>query len=169
MKKLFNVAVFLISLSIVGPVSVASELPKPTDKVILSVSGQIDKTNKDGHAEFDLAMLDALPQTTLTVETPWTEGNVSFSGPLLRDFLDMVGASGNVIQAKALNDYMVVIPMEDVQEFDVILATSLDGKRLSVRDKGPVWIIYPWNDDEDLRVETYYARSIWQLKSMVIE
>ncbi|WP_420546897.1 molybdopterin-dependent oxidoreductase [Curvivirga sp.] len=169
MKKLFTYAVFFISLSIFGHISVASELQKPADKTILSISGKIEKTNKGEHAEFDLGMLDALPQKTLTVETPWTEGNVSFSGPLLRDFLDMVGASGNVIQAKALNDYIVVIPMEDVQEFDVILATSLDGKRLSVRDKGPVWVIYPWNDDEDLRVETYYARSIWQLKSMIVE
>ena len=40
------------------------------------------------------------------------------------------------------------------------------GNRFSIRDKGPLFIIYPFDQDESLRNETYFARSVWQLKEL---
>lgn len=34
---------------------------------------------------------------------------------------------------------------------------------MSVRDKGPLWVIYPYDSDPALQSEVTYARSIWQL------
>ncbi|RYH00603.1 oxidoreductase, partial [Salipiger sp. IMCC34102] len=34
---------------------------------------------------------------------------------------------------------------------------------MQVRDKGPLWIVYPYDDTPEYRSEVIYSRSIWQL------
>ena len=43
----------------------------------------------------------------------------------------------------AANDYYVDIPTEDFTTYDAILAMEADGERLSRREKGPLWLMYP--------------------------
>ena len=50
-----------------------------------------------------------------------------------------------------------------------VLARLLDDKPMPVRDKGPLFIIYPFDADETLRSERYYSRSAWQLKVIEVE
>lgn len=50
--------------------------------------------------------------------------------------------------------------------YDVILATTVDGKQLSVRDRGPLWVVYPTGDKPELRTPVFEARSVWQLKEL---
>ena len=38
-----------------------------------------------------------------------------------------------------------------------------NGGRMSVRDKGPLWIVYPFDSSEEYQAELIYSRSIWQL------
>jgi hypothetical protein len=38
---------------------------------------------------------------------------------------------------------------------------------MSVRDKGPLWVIYPY-DSDDYRSEVIYSRSIWQLDRLEV-
>jgi hypothetical protein len=52
-----------------------------------------------------------------------------FEGPLLCDLLERVGADGTVLQARALNDYVVEIPIGDCERYPVILALTRDGER----------------------------------------
>ena len=44
-----------------------------------------------------------------------------------------------------------------------MLAYLMDGKTMSVREKGPLWLIYPFDDNADYRSEETYAHSIWQI------
>jgi hypothetical protein len=91
-------------------------------------------------------------------------------GPLLRDLLKAAGASGTTAYAVALDNYEAEIPVKDFEEFDVIAAIEIDGKPMSIRDKGPAWIVYPSGDNPDLRKSAIYeARSIWQLKEISIK
>ncbi|HSG35732.1 MAG TPA: oxidoreductase, partial [Sphingomonadaceae bacterium] len=69
----------------------------------------------------------------------------------------------------AANDYKVEIPLEDFVRYDVIFATSMNGDRLSLRDKGPIWIIYPMSDHRELRDPAYNQRLIWQLVRIELE
>ena len=147
----------------------AQELSAPEGRVILTISGRIDHTNTKGVAEFDRAMLEAMPFTTVETMTPWTDAVARFEGPLARDLLKRVGARGGRLLATAINDYAVEIPIEDFESYQVILAMKMDGKTLRTRNKGPLWIIYPWSDQPGLRNETGYSRSIWQVKEMVIK
>jgi hypothetical protein len=91
-------------------------------------------------------------------------------GPLMRDVLKAAGIEGTHAAAVALDKYEVEIPMADFSTLDVIAAIEIDGKRLTVRSKGPAWIIYPTGEHTELQKDPVYeARSIWQLKDLVVK
>lgn len=141
-------------------------LEAPAGPVVLTLSGALQRANREGHADFDLAMLQRLPQRTISTETPWYAGPHSFSGPLLRDVLAAAGARGSKVKLVALNDYRVEIPLDDVQRYDVVLAHLLDGKAMSVREKGPLFVMYPFDSQPQLRNAVYFSRCVWQLRSI---
>ncbi|WP_180683097.1 molybdopterin-dependent oxidoreductase [Tepidicella baoligensis] len=145
----------------------ALEIPRQTP--VLTLTGLIGVTNQTGAAVFDMAMLEALPQHEFTTLTPWEDRPLKFSGPLLRDVLRLVQARGQTLRATALNDYRISIPADDAQQFDVIIATRLNDQPMSIRTRGPLFIIYPFNAHPQLQSARYYERSIWQLKAIHIE
>lgn len=158
--NLSAVAACLLVLSAPAP---ASELAAPAGEVVLTITGQVAHSNADGAARFDIAMLKALPATSFTTGTIWTAGPSEFTGVELDDLLAHVGAEGATLSAIALNDYRVEIPTAEAKDGGPIVAYALDGKPMSRREKGPLWIVYPFDGNADYRTETTYSRSIWQL------
>lgn len=146
----------------------ADQLPIPAGEIVLTVSGNIENTNAGDTAQFDREMLDALGVVDIATATPWYDDVVTFSGVPLADVLELVAVQGEMITAIALNDYEVEIPVSDAWETGVILATRLNGEVMTVRDKGPIFIIYPYDSDDDFQNQTYYGRSAWQVNRLVI-
>jgi hypothetical protein len=146
----------------------AAQFERPTGDVVLTVSGLIDNTNGDAVAEFDLAMLERLAGRHASMETPWTEGRTEFDGPYLKAILEAVGAKGGKLVVKALNDYSAEVPMEDAVGYETILATRMNGQPMSVRDKGPLFMIYPFDKNPELYNEKYFSRSVWQIKEIEV-
>lgn len=144
----------------------ADPLPMPSGDVVLTISGRISETNGDGVARFDLPMLQEMGATRIETATIWTEGSQTFEGVPLIDLVEALGAEGSVIAASALNDYTVEIPLSDIIPGGPILAYAQNGEPLSVRDKGPLWVIYPYDAKAEYQSEVIYARSIWQVKRM---
>jgi hypothetical protein len=170
----------LFSLVLVGSLSWSSlpghaqpmqtqVLPKPSGKVILTVSGKITVTNGDGTASFDRQMIESLGLRTLRTTTTWTDGVKVFEGVPARELLKRVGAAGKLVAASALNDYTVEIPASDFETYDVLLALRMNGQDLKLSDKGPIWIVYPRDDHAEIRNATHYSRWIWQLKSLKVQ
>lgn len=118
---------------------------------------------------FTRADLEALGLHRIEAETPWADGKTVFEGPLLRDVLGKAGVEGETLEAVALNDYRVEIPVSDSAEFEMILAMRVNGQQIGVRERGPLWVIYPWDQHPELRGELYYSRSIWQLKELIVK
>ena len=143
--------------------AVAADLAAPEGDVILTVSGAIANTTDGTVAAFDRAALEALAPTTFRTETIWTEGVVEFTGVELDDLLAHVGATGEALHAIALNDYKVDIPVADAVDGGPIVAYLMNGEPMSVRDKGPLWIVYPYDSNDAYQAEVIYSRSIWQL------
>lgn len=148
---------------------IAQELPAPLGTVVLTVSGEIAKKNGQDTASFDMAMLERLPQKTFTTQTPWYPQPVTFTGPLLRDLLNAVGAKGAKLTAVALNDYKTEIPASDAKDFDVVVARLMNGNPMPVRDKGPLFIVYPFDQNPGLNGQVYKTRSAWQLKQLLVK
>ena len=144
-------------------------LAAPTGKVVLTVTGNITKHNVNQQAVFDLKMIEALPQHSFTTRTPWYSTHVKFTGPKLADVLAAVGAQGKDIQAVAINNYQITIPMSDAQRYPVVMAWKINDQPIPVRAKGPLFIAFPYDDDAALRTAQYYERSIWQLKQLNIQ
>ena len=63
----------------------------------------------------------------------------------------------------ALNDYSVTMETALIGPNAPIVANRIDGVPFSVRDKGPLWIMFPFDLDIRYSSESFYAVSIWQL------
>jgi hypothetical protein len=90
-------------------------------------------------------------------------------GVLMRDLVKYVGGKGQSVKITALDGYALDIPMSDFEAYDAVVATEIDGKPLSVRDKGPAWLIYPATDHPELKDTVYESRMVWQIKTIEID
>lgn len=162
-KMLLSVALLMLMSSVTAQVLAQT----PEGPVVLTVNGKITQTNADGVMQFDRAMLEALPQVKVVTQTPWFDEVSEFEGPLASAVLEAAGADFTAnMRVTALNDYSAVVPASDFQDLGVILAMKRNGEVLRVRDKGPLFIIYPFDENPDLTSEVYYNRSVWQIKSI---
>ena len=144
-----------------------AELPAPEGRVVLSVSGAISETNTDGVAAFDAEMMRGLDWREIETFTSFTEGPQRFAGPTLASLLAAVGASGDAMNAKAINDYFVEIPVDHASAHDVILAMEMNGRQMRIRDKGPIWVVYPLSEEEAAQ-KPFDTEMIWQLNRIEV-
>ena len=133
--------------------------------VLLEVTGRI----AEGRVALERDALEALPPVIIETSTVVTDGVHSFTGFLVRDLLETLGAEGEQITAIAINDYAVDIPIADFYDYDVIVAYSMDAKTLTRDDKGPLWIIYPRDDHAALQDIRYDYRWVWQLHKLDVQ
>ena len=144
----------------------AQDASAAAPKVVLTVTGNVQKRGGAEGLDFDMAMLAKLPQTTFNTKTPWYAQPRKFTGVLLKDLLASVGGTGSTLKAMALNDYRVELPAEDWLQHGAMLAYLLDDKPMTVREKGPLVIIYPFDDRREVRTAVHYSRAVWQLRSL---
>ena len=141
-------------------------LPMPSGPVVLTVTGQIATRNTDDAAVFDLAMLEAMGAETIRTSTIWTTGVQEFTGVPLHRLLERLGVTEGRLIARAINDYAAELPMTDAVPGGAMIAFHRNGSPMSVREKGPLWIVYPYDAQESYRSETHFARSVWQLEQI---
>lgn len=157
-----TLATTITTFALIGMPALAEDLAAPTGDVILTVTGA-GVTNVEGAAALDLAMLEEMDGTQIKTTTIWTEGMQTFEGVSLNVLIDRLGIEGETLSAVAINDYAVEIPTSDATEGGPIIAYKMNGKTMSVRDKGPLWVIYPYDSGPAYQTEVIYSRSIWQL------
>jgi hypothetical protein len=163
--------IWLILAALLGwalPVHASEPLPQPAGPVLLTISGNIGQSNAPGQARFDREMLLALGTASLTTGYVVLDRPQLFEGVPLQAVLERVEAKGTKMTAVALNDYEIVIPFEDLK-FDPLIAMKADGQPLKIRDKGPLWIVYPRDDYKVLQDIRYDSRWVWQLNRLHIE
>jgi hypothetical protein len=112
---------------------------------------------------FSDADLAALPQQSFATETIWTDAVRTFSGPSLHTILKAAGAEPSRLRIYAINDYNVEFPVDKITETTPILANRIDGESFSVRQKGPLWVIFPFDQNPEFQSEEIFALSVWQV------
>lgn len=147
----------------------AEGLPAPVGEVILTIDGNVKAAEGQASVQLDIDGLKALPVEEFQTTTIWTEGTLKFSGVVLRDLLAAAGAEGEIVVAEALNGYAVEIPFADLDEKAPIVAYHIDDAPFSRRDKGPLWIVFPYDLDDKYKSEVSYAYSIWQLQRLTVK
>lgn len=159
---------FGLALSVAAPGAAADSADQVSDATILMVHGKVDPSAESNDWRFDLEALRALGVRSFETSTIWGTGVQRFEGVSLHTLLAHVGAEGSTITARALNDYAVELPMSDAVEGGALVAYAVDGKPMSVRDKGPLWIVFPYDHNRTYANEIHYSRSIWQLSEIEV-
>ena len=113
--------------------------------------------------------LSRLRQVTYRTSTIWTDGVLELRGVPLSEVLRAAGLTGGTAVLRASNDYVVQIPLSTVLPDVPLVAFSLDGKAMSLRDKGPLWLVYPYDSSAAYQTEVIYTRSIWQLEAIEVD
>ena len=163
-----------VGLALMLPVAASAALGKkqldaePVGPVILTVTGNIEGVGSRPVVKLDRAMLESFGVTTLRTSTAWTAGESEFEGVLARDLLEAVSAEGTMVVATALNDYVASIPLRELYDYPVLLAFKMDGRDLELRDKGPIWIVYPRDQYEELKNSMIDKNWVWQLSELEI-
>ena len=161
--RVYLFAAMLIAVAGLATATSAQDVAAPKGEVFLTVTGNIGVTNVDNALQFDLAALMELERVGFETSTIWTDGVHKFEGVGLDALIALLGVEGGTLLATAINDYSVEIPVSDATAGGPIIAYMMDGKEMSVRDKGPLWVIYPYDSSTEYRTEVVYSRSIWQL------
>ena len=138
-------------------------LPALAAEVVLTVE------SPSGRQVFEMEDLRAMPVATIETETIWTDGRQTFTGVPLEAMTAHLGLKDGVIEAVAINAYVVEIPVSDAVEGGPLIAYERNGAEMSVRDKGPLWVVYPYDSNPDYRSEEIYSRSIWQLEKITVK
>lgn len=157
-----------VALAYLAGATFASELGAPEGDIILTVTGDVGLSNPDGMVEFDLDLLRSLGEDEFITTTIWTEGPNRFTGIPLASLLETLRVETGTLKATAINDYSISFPVVEARAESAILAYAMNGKEMSLRDKGPLWIIYPFDTQTNYQSEVYYSRSIWQLDRLEV-
>lgn len=149
--------VLVVSVVIIGSHGQASLADAPILHIHIGDKAPVALSDAD---------LVALPQVEFTTTTIWTEGELTFSGPSLSGLLATLGVENTDLEMTAINNYKVRIPREAIETDAPIIANRIDGEQFGVRQKGPLWLVYPYDAEERYRSETVFSYSIWQLTSI---
>ena len=139
-----------------------------SSKPVLTISGHIKPPGSGDSIAFDMAALESVGLDGFETATPWYSGPTRFDGVRMSRLMQLVGATGNRVTAVALNDYTTDLPFSDFEKYGVILATRRDGAYMPVRDKGPLFIVYPYDSAPELKAQKYYSRSAWQVTQLIV-
>ncbi len=167
-RSLVALGAGMASFALISPAS-AVTLAMPTQKKILTITGKITNTNDGNAAVFDRPMLEALGMSSVETATPWYTGIIKFEGVRMDTLMRYVGATGESVTAIALNDFSSEIPISDFSRYGVLLALKRDGKYMPISDKGPLFIVYPYDSSPELRAQKFYSRSAWELAQLIVQ
>lgn len=172
-KMVFSLAFLcgLLGLSATGDIGMArAETQSGQEPVLLTVAQEGGTSPLLSLSLQDLQGFDIESFTTATI---WTTGPQEFTGVPLVDILARLqqeqGLKTTSIKARAVNDYMVEVPVSDAVEGGAMIAFQRNGKLMSLRNKGPLWVVYPYDSNAAYRSEATYSRSVWQLDRLIVE
>lgn len=139
------------------------------DNVMLEVTGNLSPTMDGDTVIIRRGAVEKLPQKSITTTSHITDDPITYSGPLFTDLLNLAGAQGDLVTVVAWDDYLAEIKVEDLNKYGVILATHENGKQLSMEDRGPMYVVFPFSDYPEIRNDLYYNKSVWQIKTIEVE
>ncbi|OOE89329.1 hypothetical protein [Salinivibrio sharmensis] len=129
---------------------------------LLTVYGDVAKQS------FNREELMQLADRTIETKTPWTEGTQVFLGVSAQKLLKTYDKPGHELKVHALNDYWSKVPTDEIEKYNPVFAIKKNGEWMSVRDKGPIWVIYPLSEFGQYDNEVLHSRMVWQVDRIEI-
>ncbi|WP_068714159.1 oxidoreductase [Vibrio tritonius] len=142
---------------LVGAATLFSTVSFAQEDTVLTVTG-IPNTQ-----QFSLEQLIQNADEEIVTATPWTDGQTKFKGISAQKLLELTGSMKSNLKVTALNNYWAVIPYSDIEKYNPVFAVERNGQEMSVRDKGPIWVIYPLSKYNQVNNELLHSRMVWQV------
>ncbi len=106
--------------------------------------------------------LELLGFRRLTTVTPWRDAPAAFDGVLLSDLLAANGLSDvSAINVVAENDYTITLPSEVWKRWPILVATRVNGRPHTRRQRGPIQFILPMSDHAEAGATEQEAYWVW--------
>ncbi len=106
----------------------------------------------------------------ISTPLPWYTGSRNFTAIKLSTLLDYFHIkNAKRVKFKALNDYVSITPISDIQTYQPYLVYMMDGEQMRIRDKGPFWLIYDLSKAPELDTEYFRQQMTWQIATITIE
>lgn len=157
-KTAFSVFVFAVM-----PVMGFAADPNSDAPVLL----QVDVPAAAASTQFNLTDLQAFPPISFETETIWTEGVQRFTGVSLLAMMRHLDIKEGTLELHAINDYVVEFGVSGAVDGGPIIAYERNGALMSRRDKGPLWIVFPYDSDPVYQTEEIFSKSVWQLVRII--
>lgn len=144
---------------------------EPVEKIVLKLSWLDDQGNAVGKG-FSLSDIENLPQTSITLELPESVGIAGehvWQGTPLSSLVALSGRKTDTLKIAALNGYSVSVPVKDIDRYNPTLVYRRDGMLISVREKGPFLLIYPFDKFSELNQQIYLNRLVWQINEITLQ
>lgn len=108
--------------------------------------------------------------SSIITNTPWHDDLAKYTGVTLENFLQQYGDSEiSKISISAMNGYIVD---EDIGTFvnaGAMLVWLMNDHPISVHNKGPIIIVFPWYQNNSLRQDFFTSLAVWHVKSIHIK
>ncbi|NRB16439.1 MAG: oxidoreductase [Rhodobacteraceae bacterium] len=163
-KSVLAAALFALLPVISGATDPGSDAPILLEVEVQSIAGQQAEVTL-----FRLADLKALPVVRFETNTIWTQGVQRFTGVSLAALTRHLGITDGTLVLQAVNDYIVKFPVSGAVEGGPIIAYEHNDAPMSRRNKGPLWIVFPYDSDRDYQTAEIFAMSVWQLIRITVE
>lgn len=163
-----TLATALITLMVVGD----ARHVRADDSIgpaVLTVTGEVSRTNRgpfdpdtdkffdyfdnkfEDAVSFDYEMLSQLDAVKVSADFP-KDGPVHvFEGPTLAAVLEAAGATGETLTLQALDGYQIEVAVGDLLRNGAVLALRRDGRPLGIGDFGPLHLVFPRAERDDLK------------------
>lgn len=140
-----------------------------SEPVILSVYGVIE-SDEGGHQrlDFTLSELQALPQAQITTAHPWSVTPQHYNGVDLTALFKLLFANRQIksLNLEGLNGFSVALEWSKVSDFSPVLAWQENDKLMSRRQKGPLWLMLPYDQAPEMQQANFLHYMVWQLRTI---
>lgn len=155
-------SILLVAMSMLSAEFAAADVENVTLEPIRHQRAQLVIAGQSGDMSYAPAELEAMGASRMVTITPWREQPTTFDGVLLSDLLTENGLGDvEAIRVIAENDYAVVIPREVWTSWPVLVATRVNGKAHSRRERGPIQFILPMSDSASVGEGEYVNHWVW--------
>jgi len=138
----------------------------------LTVSGKIKRFTDSASQSFRFseAELLKLPSKKLKTSVDWSPV-AEWAGPTIDDVLKVAGidSSATKLRAVAHDSFAANIPLTDLATYGPLIAHTKDGKRLTDPKHGPLFVVYPRDQQPELQTAAAGVKFVWALCKIEVQ
>ncbi|EHA9278226.1 oxidoreductase [Salmonella enterica subsp. enterica serovar Shubra] len=137
-------------------------------KGVLSEQSSFELVTNGSKKTITMSNLEELPQFTFRTSTNYT-GEDAFTGVKFDDFIKRYHVNGEKVRVFAWDGYSFSMPLNELKKYNVIIAYKKGGKLMDAESLGPFALVYPRDLFPELNRVDADAKTIWQLRVILVK